>query len=71
MGLWKGLYDKHLLIDCPPKDPTSSWKSQCSYLHPTNGQKQLTPSVELGRRKEAEEKYNPVEGLAVSINLEP
>jgi hypothetical protein len=30
--------------DCPPEDPTSS----CRYLHPTNGQKLLTPVVELG-----------------------
>jgi hypothetical protein len=28
----------------PPKDPTSSSKSQ---IHPTNGQKLLTPVVEL------------------------
>jgi len=32
--------------DCPPKDPTSSWK-RCRYLHPTNGQKLLTPVAEL------------------------
>jgi hypothetical protein len=37
-------------------------------LYPTNGQKQLTPVVELG---EAEEKSNPVGGPAVSINLDP
>jgi hypothetical protein len=33
--------------DHNPEDPTR--KSQCSYLHPTNGQKQLTPIVELGK----------------------
>ena len=39
-------------------------------MHPTNGQKHLTPVVELGRLKEAEEKGDPVGGLAVSINLD-
>jgi hypothetical protein len=41
------------------------------YLHSTNGQKQLTPDVELGKAKEAEEKGNPVGGPAVSNNLDP
>jgi hypothetical protein len=31
---------------------------RCRYLHPTNGQKQLTPIVELW--KEAEEKGDPI-----------
>jgi hypothetical protein len=39
-------------------------------LHPTNGQKQLTPVVELGKVKEAEEKGDPVGGSAVSTNLD-
>jgi hypothetical protein len=43
---------------------------RCRYLHPTNGQKQLTPVVELGRLKEAEEKGDPVGRPAVSINLD-
>jgi hypothetical protein len=30
--------------DCPLKDPT---RVKCRYLHLTNGQKQLTPVVEL------------------------
>jgi hypothetical protein len=38
------------------------------YLHPTNGQKQLTPVVELWKLKEAEEKGNPV---GEQVNLDP
>jgi hypothetical protein len=41
--------------------------SDADYLHPTNGQKQLTPVVELGKV----EKSDPVGGPAVSINLDP
>ena len=37
----------------------------------TNGQKQLTPVVELGRLKEAVEKGDSVRGPAVLINLDP
>jgi hypothetical protein len=44
---------------------------RCRSLHPNNGQKQLTPVVEIGRLKEAEEKGDPVGGSAVSINLDP
>ena len=40
-------------------------------MHLTNGQKQLTLVVELGKAKEAEEKLDPVRGPAVSINLDP
>jgi hypothetical protein len=40
-------------------------------LYPTNGQKQLTPVVELGKLREAEEKGDSVGGPAVSINLDP
>jgi hypothetical protein len=46
-------------------------KVRSRYLHPTNGQKQLTPVVELGRLKEAEEEGNPVGEPAISINLVP
>ena len=38
---------KRTYPDCP-KDPTSS-RVRCSYLHPTNWQKQLTSVVELGK----------------------
>jgi hypothetical protein len=31
------------------KDPISSWKSQMQIFAPSNGQKQLTPVVELGK----------------------
>jgi hypothetical protein len=42
------------------------------YLHPTNGQKHLTPVVEIKKRlKEVKEKGDPVGGPAVSINLNP
>jgi hypothetical protein len=39
-------------------------------MDPTNGQKQLTPIVELGKAKEAEEKGNPLGGPTVLINLD-
>jgi hypothetical protein len=42
-----------------------------SSLHPIIGQKQLTPVVELGRMKEAEEKDDSVGGPAVLVNLKP
>ena len=35
--------------DCPLKDPTSSRKSQMQIFAPNNGQKQLTPVLELGK----------------------
>jgi hypothetical protein len=36
---------------CPPKHPTSSWKSHVQILDPTNGQKQMTSAliVKLGK----------------------
>jgi hypothetical protein len=40
-------------------------------LYPTNGQKQLTPVVELGKAEKAEEKGDAVGRPAVSINLDP
>jgi hypothetical protein len=57
---------------------TTLWKIQqaaervrCRYLYPANGQKQLTPVVELEKaEKEAEEKGDPVGRPAVSINLD-
>jgi hypothetical protein len=39
-------------------------------LYPSNGQKQLTPVVELEKAEKAEEKDNPVGEPAVSINLD-
>ena len=35
--------------DAPPKDPKATERVRCRYLHPTNGQKLLTPVVELGK----------------------
>jgi hypothetical protein len=40
-------------------------------LHPTNGQKSLTPVVELGKDKKAEEKGDSVGGPVVLVNLDP
>jgi hypothetical protein len=53
------------------KTQQAAERVRCRYLHPTNGQKQLIPVVELGRLKEPEEKGDPVGGPAVSINLDP
>ena len=39
---------------------------RCRYLYPTNGQKHLTPIVDLGMAE-----GDPVGGPAVSINLDP
>jgi hypothetical protein len=44
---------------------------RCRYLHPTNGQKQLTLLLNWGKLKEAEEEGYPVGEPAVSINLDP
>jgi hypothetical protein len=57
--------------DFPPKDLQVAERVNCRYLHPTNGQKQLAPVVELGRPKEAEKRGEPVGGPAVSITLDP
>jgi hypothetical protein len=40
-------------------------------LHPTNGQKLLTPVIELGKAEEAKEEGDPLGGPTVSINLDP
>jgi hypothetical protein len=40
-------------------------------LYPTNGQKQLTFVVELGKAERRWEKDDPVRGAAASINLDP
>jgi hypothetical protein len=52
------------------KTQQAAERVRCRYLHPTNGQKQLTPVVNWGRLKDAEKKGSPVEGPAVSINLD-
>jgi hypothetical protein len=51
------------------KTQQAAERVRCRYLHPTNGQKLLTPVVELG--KGPEEEGNHVGGPAVSINLDP
>jgi hypothetical protein len=35
--------------DCPQKAQQAAERVRCRYLHPTNGQKLLTPVVELGK----------------------
>jgi hypothetical protein len=40
----KGIYH-----DCPQKTQQAAERVRCSYLHPTNLQKQLSPVVELGK----------------------
>jgi hypothetical protein len=45
---------------------------RCRFLHSTNGQKQLTHVVELGKGwKKLKEKDDPVRGPAFSIYLDP
>jgi hypothetical protein len=52
------------------KTQQASERVRCRYFHPTNGQKQLIPVVELGKLKEAEEKGDSIGGPSVSINLD-
>ena len=54
-----------------PKTQQTAERVRCKYLHPTYGQKQLTPVVNWGRLKDAEKKGSPVEGPAILIDLEP
>jgi hypothetical protein len=37
------------IMTAHPKTQQAAEKVRCRYLHPTNGQKQLTPVVELGK----------------------
>jgi hypothetical protein len=54
------------------KNEQASERVRCRYLHPSNGQKLLTPVIELGKKlEEAKEESNPVEGPAISIKLDP
>jgi hypothetical protein len=59
---------------------TALWKTQqaaervrCSYLYLINGQKQLTPVVELGKswKKQRKREEDPAGRPAVSINIDP
>ena len=52
------------------KTQQTAERVRCRYLHSTNGQKQLTSDVELGKAKEAEEKGDSVGEPAVLINLD-
>jgi hypothetical protein len=42
--LQKGIYH-----DCPPNTQQVTERVRCRYLQSTNGQKQLTPVIELGK----------------------
>ena len=55
-------------MTAPQKTQQAAERVRCSYLHQTNGQKQLAPAVELGKAEEAE-KSDPEVGPTVSINL--
>ena len=67
-----GVLTKRDLSYCPPKDPTSSWKSQRQIVAPNHWTEAADPcGWILEKVKEAEEKSNPVGELAVSINLNP
>jgi hypothetical protein len=54
----------------PRKTQQEAERVRCRYLHPTNGHKQLTPGVELGKVKETEEKSNSVRRPVVSIYVD-
>jgi hypothetical protein len=43
------LEQKGTYHECPPKDP----RVRCRYVYPTNGQKQLTLVVELGKAEKS------------------
>jgi hypothetical protein len=53
------------------KTQQAAERVRCRYLHPTNGQQQLIPVVELGKVQKSEKKNDSVAGPAVSINLDP
>jgi hypothetical protein len=54
------------------KTQQAAERVRCRYLHPTKGQKVLTPVVEFRERlEEAEEEGDPVGEPAASINLDP
>jgi hypothetical protein len=53
------------------KTQQAAERVRCRYLYPNNGQKQLTPVVELGKLIEFEEKCDSIGGPSVLINLDP
>ena len=58
--------------DCPPKDPTNSWKSQMQIFTPNQWTEAVDPCGWIREKlEEAEEEGDPVRGPAVSINLNP
>jgi hypothetical protein len=40
---------KDIFCDCLLEDQQAAERVRCRYLHPSNGQKQLIPVVELGK----------------------
>jgi hypothetical protein len=69
LRLWSS-HKKGPIMSALRKTQQAAEKVRCSYLHPTNGQKKLTPVVEYWRLKEAEKKVDPVGGPSASINLD-
>jgi hypothetical protein len=66
-GSQKGTY-----LDRPPKDPTSSWKSQMQVFVRNQWTEADDPCGWIrGKVEEAEAEGNPVTAPAVSINLDP
>jgi hypothetical protein len=47
LRLWS-THKKGPIMTVPQKTQQAAERVRCRYLHPTNGQKQLTPVVELG-----------------------
>ena len=56
--------------DCPPEDPTSSWKIQMQIFAPNQWTEVADHCGWIRDKLEAEEEGNPVERSAVSINLD-
>jgi len=63
----KGVYH-----DCPPTDPTSSWKSQIQICAPKQWTEAADPCGWIrGKPEEAEEEGDPIGKPAVSTNQDP
>jgi len=69
LRLWHAHKEGPIMTDLQ-KTQQATERVKCRYLDPSNGQKLLTPLVELGKNWKKEE-GNPPGGPAVSINLDP
>jgi hypothetical protein len=52
LRLWSS-HKKGPIMTAPGKTQQTAERFRCRYLHPTNGQKQLTPVVELGKAEKS------------------